>query len=144
MKKKEYSSAEVEILLREMAAAYRCTMEEALTARILSAVEDELRRGRRRRLYKRSAQAAAAVVVLGVASFSVWNGLPSAVVASSVTAADMPDAKPHQLPLSDLGKIVTMAYNRDSYLICKPEETKDCGKTMPEIHYQFTACTDSL
>lgn len=143
MKKKEYSSAEVEILLREMAAAYRCTMEETLTARILSAVEDELRRGRRRRLYKRSAQAAAALAVLGVVSFSVWNGLPSAVVASSVTAADMPDAKPHQLPLSDLEKNVTIAHDYKAYMLYKPQDPKDYGKP-PEIYYQYAACTDSL
>lgn len=143
MKKKEYSSAEVETLLREMAAAYRCTMEESLTARILSAVEDELRRGRRRRLYKRSAQVAAAVAVLGVASFSVWNGLPSAVVAPSVTAADMPVAKPHQLALSDLEKNVTIAHDYKAYMLYKPQDPKDYGKP-PEIYYQYTACTDSL
>lgn len=141
MKKKEYSSAEVEILLREMAAAYRCTMEEALTARILSAVEDELRRGRRRRLYKRSVQAAAAVAVLGAVSVAVWDGLTPAVVSPAVVAAEVPAPKPHRVALSELDAQAAAGFAADPHQLCSKQ---DNGGVCVPRSYQFTACTNTL
>ncbi|HIX89101.1 MAG TPA: hypothetical protein H9976_08305 [Candidatus Akkermansia intestinavium] len=144
MKKEIYGSDDVERMLRELAAADGCRMDDAMTERCLAVIDEVFERHAHRQVYRRLASCAA-VLALAAAGLSLFfrsaDEVPVAVQAA-VQAAP-PAEHEGRAMLSHLDSSMVAGFSP------RPQETY-AGKNRQTYgvsvygHYEYSACTDTL
>lgn len=147
MKKVIYGSEDVERMLRELAAADGCRMDDAMTERCLAVIDEVFERHAHRQVYRRLASCAA-VLALAAAGLSLFFRS-----ADEVPVAAQPAVKAVQAaqPAEHEGR--AMLSHLDSSMVAgfspRPQETY-AGKNQQTYgvsvygHYEYSACTDTL
>lgn len=140
MKKEIYGSDDVERMLRELAAADGCRMDDAMTERCLAVIDEVFERHAHRQVYRRLASCAA-VLALAAAGLSLLFR----------SADEVPVAVQAAPPAEHEGR--AMLSHLDSSMVAgfspRPQETY-AGKNRQTYgvsvygHYEYSACTDTL
>lgn len=138
MTRKQYSTEEVENLLRELAAQDRQAprMSDAFTDKMLRLIDEEVERGVTRLHYKRVALLAACLLLLPVGMVALL--LPPEEEAA-LSVRKTPEPQPRRIALNELD-----AWQAELEL---PEAPPRAGSVSPESlsgQFRITVCVDTL
>lgn len=148
MKREEFINEDVEQILRELAEEDRCLMDDSMSERILSIIDNEVEYSYRKRIYKKTTQCAAALLLTGVCVTILFNVSNDTVTV--VTETPVGRDKPHSDQLNKKRALLSyLDSTMESGFSPVPHETYD-GETNRKYgvslyaEYEYTVCTDTL
>lgn len=148
MKREEYINEDVEQILQELAEEDRCRMDDTMTERILSIIDDEVEYSYRKRIYKKTVQCAAALVLTGVCIsilYSVSNDTVT-VVTETPVGRDIPHSNSlneKRALLSYLDSTMESGFSPMPHETYAGETNRIYGVSLYE-EFEYTVCTDTL
>ncbi len=160
--KEKYTCADVEKLLREIAAQERkysctrenlaepheCEMDDAMTQRLLAVIDNEGVRTTRTSYYKLLASCAAVVLLASIGCFFLLDS-HLVEVASVREASTMASPQARSLKVANRTLLSHLDATTESGFSPAPQETyegRDKRRYGVSVHgtYEYTACTDTL